>query len=463
MTLAIENVSGDRLARSHIALQSALSGRRYDARTRASTSIAACGQINARWPAVGGRYGVWLRQRAISFPAFVISCLLIAPAVAQSQPRTSATAKAQAEVFDTAATQAILIDQATGSVLFDKAADAPIAPASMAKIMTAALVFEALASGKTTLEQRFKVSEHAWRTGGGPSGGSAMFAILGSEISVADLLRGMLVQAGNDAAIVLAEGLAGSQPAFVARMSAKARELGLTRTVFTNASGLPDPGQTSSARDMARLSLHVVKTWPEHYRLFAEPEFIWNKIRQRNRNPLILAVPGADGLQTAYTKYGGFGLAGSVVQNGQRLIFVMTGLKNASERSDESRKLVAWAYQTFEARKLYDAGAVIAEASVYGGARGGVPLVAREPVSVLVRRDGDEKLVAQIMYTGPAPAPVEKGAPVGKLVILRGEAPALETPLYAGEAIARGGLVSRAADGAMELAGGWIRKALRRE
>lgn len=400
---------------------------------------------------------------AALLPALAMTWLLQAPVPVQAQPRAPVSGKAQAEAFDTAAPQAILIDQATGSVLFEKAADAPVAPASMTKIMTAALVFEALAAGKITREQQFKVSEHAWRTGGGPSGGSAMFAILGSEISVADLLRGMVVQAGNDAAIVLAEGIAGSETAFVARMTAKARELGLTRTHFTNASGLPDPGQTSSARDLARLSLHVIRKWPEHYRLFSEPEFAWNKIRQRNRNPLILAVEGADGLQTGYTRDGGFGLAGSVVQNGQRLVFVMAGLKNASERSEESRKLVDWAYRTFETRKLFDPGAVIAEASVYGGARSGMPLVAREPVNVLVRRDGDDRLDAQIIYTGPLVAPVDKGAPVGKLVVLRGEAAALETPLYAGEAVARGGMVSRAADGVMELAGGLVRKALRHE
>lgn len=385
------------------------------------------------------------------------------PSPAISQGARDKDAHGAAAAFDTPATQVILIDQGTGSVVFEKAADAPIAPASMTKIMTAALVFEALASGKLSLDDSFKVSEHAWRTGGGPSGGSAMFAILNSQVRVADLLRGMLVQAGNDAAIVLAEGVAGSEPAFVARMNARARELGLTRTSFTNASGLPDPGQSTSARDMARLSLHVIQTWPEYYRIFSEPQFGWNKILQRNRNPLIQAVSGADGLQTAYTRDGGFGLAGSVQRDGQRLVFVMAGMKTAAERAQEAKKLVEWVERTFELRRLFAPGAPVAEAQVFGGARGAVPLVARQPVGVLARRGVDEKFTAQAIYHGPLPAPVQEGAEVGRLVLLRGEHPVLETPLYAGASIGQGSLTQRAADGAMELAGGWIRKALRRE
>lgn len=385
----------------------------------------------------------------------------LSPAVAQ--PGRDPHGKQAHPGFETGAEHGILVDDATGSVLFDRGADAPFAPASMVKIMTAALVFEALAAGKITPETMFRVSEHAWRTGGGPSGGSAMFAILNSEVRVDDLLRGMLVQAGNDAAIVLAEGLAGSEPAFVARMTEKARALGLTRTTFANASGLPDPGQMTTARDMARLSRHVLTTWPELYRIFSEPEFTWNKIRQRNRNPLILAVNGADGLQTGYTKDGGFSLAGSVVQNGQRLVFVLTGLKTAAVRSEEARKLVDWAYRTFETRTLFAADAVVGAASVYGGAMGSVPLTARKPIGVLVRREGDEKLSAQIVYTGPLKAPVAAGAEVARLVVLRGDAPALETPLYAAAAVSEGSLSQRAMDGAIELAGGWVRKALRRE
>lgn len=382
---------------------------------------------------------------------------------AGAQPAREPPGKQAHASFETAAEHGILVDDATGSVLFDRGADAPFAPASMVKIMTAALVFEALAAGKLTPETMFRVSEHAWRTGGGPSGGSAMFAILNSEVRVDDLLRGMLVQAGNDAAIVLAEGLAGSEPAFVARMTDKARALGLTRTTFANASGLPDPGQMTTARDMARLSRHVIATWPELYRIFSEPEFTWNKIRQRNRNPLILGVNGADGLQTGYTKDGGFSLAGSVVQNGQRLVFVLTGLKSAAVRSDEARKLVDWAYRTFETRTLFAADAVVGAASVYGGAMGSVPLTARKQVGVLVRREGGEKLSAQIVYTGPLKAPVAAGAEVARLVVLRGDAPALETPLYAAVAVGEGSLSQRAMDGAIELAGGWVRKALRRE
>ncbi|MFC3265314.1 D-alanyl-D-alanine carboxypeptidase family protein, partial [Camelimonas abortus] len=383
----------------------------------------------------------------------------LAAATAAPQPGAGATASE----FRTAATSLIVIDADSGSVLLEKAADAPVAPAGMTKIMTALLAFEALAEGRISPEDRIRISEHAWRTGGGPSGGPAMFAALGSEVRVADLLRGMLVQTGNDAAIALAEGIAGGEPAFVARMNAKARALGLTRTVFANASGLPHPDQTTSARDMARLSMHLIRSFPEQYRIFSEPEFTWNRILQRNRNPLLRAVEGADGLQPGHTHDGGFSIAGSATHDGRRLVFVAAGYRTAAERVSEAKRLVEWVARAFEPRHLFRAGDTVAEARVFGGASRTAPLRTKQAVSVMARRGGDERLTARVVYRGPLPAPTREGDEAGVLQVLRGDQIALEAPLHVGAAVAKGNLAQRARDGALELAGRWIRKALRRE
>ncbi len=242
---------------------------------------------------------------------------------------------AAADKFETKAKHAILMDAETGTVLFQKAADEPTPPASMAKLMTTLVVFEALKSGQLTLDTEFMVSENAWRTGGATSGGSTMFAKLGSSIKVSDLLRGIIVQSGNDACIVVAEGMAGTESTFANLMNAEARKLQLEDSHFTNATGLPDPGQHVTVRDLATIARHIVYDFPQYYEIYSETEFTWNKIRQENRNPLLDATIGADGLKTGYTEELGYGLVGSAVRDGQRLILVMNGLASEKERAEE--------------------------------------------------------------------------------------------------------------------------------
>ncbi|KAA2241118.1 D-alanyl-D-alanine carboxypeptidase family protein [Salinarimonas soli] len=365
---------------------------------------------------------------------------------------------ALAQNFQTAAPQAILVDAGSGTVLFEKAADEPMAPASMAKIMTVEVVFDQLKQGKLTLDSEFPISEGAWRRGGGPSGGSSMFAQVGSRIKLGDLLRGIIVQSGNDAAIAVAEGIAGNEDNFARMMTARARELGLANSTFRNATGFGHPDQKVTARDLAKLTLHVIETYPDLYKIFKEEEFTWNRIRQRNRNPLLSMDIGADGVKTGNIDESGFGLVGSAVQNGQRLIVVVNGLKNSRDRANEARKLLDWGFRAFEARQLFAEGEPVGGARVFGGSQRSVPLIAKKPISVLVPRGANERISAKILYTGPLTAPVKQGAPVARLRITRGEIQALDIPLYAAEEVGVGSLPQRALDGALELGGDLFRR-----
>lgn len=367
---------------------------------------------------------------------------------------------AVAQAFQTDAKQAILIDAETGTVLFEKNADDLMVPASMNKIMTVEVVLHEMREGRLTSESEFTISENAWRKGGGPSGGSAMFAELGSRVKLPDLLRGLIVQSGNDAAIAAAEGIAGSEENFARMMTSRGRELGLAKSVFRNATGYHDPEQKTTARDLARLTLHLIRTYPEEYRIFGEEEFTWNKIRQRNRNPLLAMNIGADGVKTGYLQESGYGLVGSAVQNGQRLVLVVNGLENARDRANEARKLLEWGFRAFETRRLFAAGETVGEARVFGGAESYVPLVANRAVQVLVPRGSNERITAKIVYEGPLQPPVSAGTEVGVLRIARGDVQALEVPLYTGADVGRGTLRQRAVDGLIELSTGAVREAL---
>ncbi|GGC56610.1 D-alanyl-D-alanine carboxypeptidase family protein [Chelatococcus reniformis] len=396
------------------------------------------------------------RRRGAVAAALAGLCLLGLTAIA------TAAAQPKETNFQSAAQNALLVDDATGVVLYEKAADEPFAPASMTKIMTAAVVFEELRAGRLNPDTEFRVSENAWRKGGAPSGGSAMFAALGSRVRVDDLLRGLLVQAGNDAAIVLAEGIAGSEANFAGLMNKRAQEIGLTKSFFVNATGLPDPAQRMSARDLARLAKHVIHDYPREYAYFGEREFTWNKIRQLNRNPLITLEIGADGLSTGYTEEGGYALAGSAVQNDQRLIAILGGLKSAKDRATESRKLLDWGFRFFESRDLFAATAPVGEAEVFGGASGAVPLIAKQPVKLLAPRGSTEKVVVRIIYKGPLAAPVAADKEVARLIVMRGDIQALELPLYTQTAVPKGSLPARAVDAAVELSTGFIRRAFKK-
>jgi D-alanyl-D-alanine carboxypeptidase (penicillin-binding protein 5/6) len=362
----------------------------------------------------------------------------------------AASQEAQAQGFQTAAPTAILVDADSNAVLFEKNADELTAPASMAKIMTAEVIFNELKNGRLSMDTEFTISENAWRKGGGGSGGSSMFAKVNSSVRLEDLLRGLIVQSGNDAAIALAEGIAGTEENFARLMNQRAREIGLTKSTFRNATGYGHPEQKVTVRDLAKLAIHVIETYPELYKLFGEREFTWNNIRQQNRNPLLFIDIGADGLKTGNI---------DAVQDDQRLVLVVNGLKSARERANESRKLLEWGFRAFEPRQLFAEGQVVGEAEVFGGDRGSLPLVSKKPVRVLVPRGDDERVTARIIYTGPLRAPIRKGDQVARLQVNRGDMQALEMPLYANEDVHEGTLSQRALDGLLEFGTGWVRRA----
>jgi D-alanyl-D-alanine carboxypeptidase (penicillin-binding protein 5/6) len=245
-------------------------------------------------------------------------------------------------------------------------------------------------------------------------------------------------------------------------MTQRARELGLTRSTFTNSTGLGHPDQKVTARELARLSLHIIQTYPDLYPIFGEREFTWNRIRQQNRNPLLTMEIGADGLKTGNIDESGFGLVGSAVQAGQRLIVVVNGLKTARDRAAESRKLLDWGFRAFEARQLFQDGAAVGEAAVYGGSKGSVPLVAKKAVRLLLPRGSGDRIAARIVYQGPLRAPVRKGEEVARLRVTRGDVQALDLPLYTGEDVEVGSVPQRAVDGLFEFGGGLIRRAFGR-
>mgnify|MGYP001627312925 FL=1 len=384
--------------------------------------------------------------------------LAIGASLALAVTLSSATAQS----FQSGAPYAVLLDSASGTVLYEKAADELMAPASMAKVGTALVAFQEIAQGRLTLDSEISISENAWRRGGGVSGGSTMFAQLNSRVKLSDILHGIIVQSGNDASIALAEAVAGDEATFARIMTERMRGLGLPKSVFRNATGMGDPQQKVTAREMALLADHIIKTYPEHYRIFGEREFTWNKIRQQNRNPLLTMDIGADGLKTGNIDESGYGLVGSAVQNGQRLIVVVNGLKTGRERANEARKLLEWGFRAFEARRIFEAGEIVGEASVFGGEKGRVGLKAKGPVSLLLPRGSSERLNARIVYRGPLTAPLQEGTEVARLLVTRGEVKTLDIPLYTAESIQTGTLQSRALDALLEAATGWVRKAMGR-
>jgi D-alanyl-D-alanine carboxypeptidase (penicillin-binding protein 5/6) len=366
-------------------------------------------------------------------------------------------AKKEEGGFDGDAPTAILIEANSGSVLFEKNADELRAPSSMMKLMTAETVFHAIKQGEVKLTDEYRISENAWRKGGAPSGGSTMFAAIHSKISVDDLLHGALIQSGNDACIALAEGMAGNERIFADMMTKRARELGLPQSTFGNSNGLPDPGNKMTVRELAKLARYVIQTYPDLYKLFGEREFTWNKIRQQNRNPLLLSLEGADGLKTGYTKEGGYGMVGSAVQNGMRLIVVVNGLDDPDDRASEAKKMLEWGFRNFEARTLFAAQQPVGYAKVFGGESRSVKLASPEPIKVMVQKNGTDKLIARVVYNGPVRAPIESGRQVGVVRVWRGTNIAMEAPVYAAEPIAQGSTVRRAIDGASELVIGMFR------
>jgi D-alanyl-D-alanine carboxypeptidase (penicillin-binding protein 5/6) len=366
--------------------------------------------------------------------------------------------KAEDSGFDGDAPTAILIEASSGSVLFEKNADELRAPSSMMKLMTAEVVFNAIKKGDIKLTDEYRISENAWRRGGAPSGGSTMFAAINSKVSVDDLLHGAIIQSGNDACIALAEAMAGNEKIFAADfMTKRARELGMSRSTFGNSNGLPDPANKMTVRELGVLARHIILDFPEFYKLFGEKEYAWNKIRQPNRNPLLNSMEGADGLKTGFTKEGGYGMVGSAVQNGTRLIVVVNGLEDPEDRATEAKKMLEWGFRNFETRTLIAADQPVGYAKVFGGESRSVKLVAKDPVKVMVHKNGSDKLIARVVYSGPVRAPVEAGRKVGVVRVWRSGNIAVETPVYAAEAVGTGSTVRRAIDGASELVIGMFR------
>jgi D-alanyl-D-alanine carboxypeptidase (penicillin-binding protein 5/6) len=360
--------------------------------------------------------------------------------------------------FEGEAPTAILIEATSGSVLFEKNADELRAPSSMMKLMTAEVVFHAIKEGTVKLTDEYRISENAWRRGGAPSGTSTMFAAINSKVSVDDLLHGAIIPSGNDACIALAEGIAGNESIFANDyMTKRARELGLVKSTFGNSNGLPNPTNKMTVRELSMLARHIILDFPEFYKLFGEKEFTWNKIRQQNRNPLLNSMEGADGLKTGYTKEGGYGMVGSTVQNGTRLIVVVNGLEDPEDRATEAKKMLEWGFRNFETRTLFAAEQPIGYARVFGGVNRSVALSSPEPVKVMVQKNGNDKLIARIIYNGPVRAPVQAGQKVGVIRVWRGANVAMEAPVYAAEAIGTGSTMRRAVDGAQELVIGLFR------
>jgi D-alanyl-D-alanine carboxypeptidase (penicillin-binding protein 5/6) len=378
--------------------------------------------------------------------AFVAAATVLVPAPAVAQQGALATK----------AKNAILIDYNSGAVLYQHAADELVFPASMSKLMTLAVLFKAMKDGKVKPEDEFLMSENAWRTGGAPSGTSAMFVPINTKARVDELIQGIIVQSGNDACIAVAEALAGTEAAFAEQMTKEARRIGLEKSTFANATGLPNPGQKMTARELAQLATFLITEYPEHYKIFAQKEFAYRKHKFYNRNPLLSLGIGADGLKTGHTSEAGYGLVASAAADGRRLIGVVMGLADEKERREEAKKLIEWGFRSSASFKLFDAGEHVGYARVWGGDRFYVPLTGKGEVSVVLPRfPPNPKLRAEIVYQGPLKAPVKQG---DKVAVLRVTTPARavsEVPLYAATDVPPGGILRRGVDTLAVMAVRW--------
>jgi D-alanyl-D-alanine carboxypeptidase (penicillin-binding protein 5/6) len=352
---------------------------------------------------------------------------------------------------------AILMDADSGSVLYQRSADELAPPASMSKLMLLLMMFLALRSGELKLEDEFLMSEHAWRTGGAPSRTPAMFVPLGKTAKVEELIKGIIVQSANDAAISVAENMKGSEALFAEAMTAEARRLGLKRSTFKNATGFHHPEHLMTVREIAMLARIIIKDFPDYYPLFSQRELAYRSHKFHNRNPLLGLVASVDGLKTGYIKEGGYGIVVSAKQDNRRLILAINGAGTAEERRDDARRLLEWGFRNFSEAKLYEAGEVVGHARVWGGERMYVPLVGRDGVSVVLPRfPAQPKVTARIYYKGPLKPPVKKGDQVATLRVTTANDATSETPLYAAEDVERAGFVRRGLDSLLYLATRWI-------
>jgi D-alanyl-D-alanine carboxypeptidase (penicillin-binding protein 5/6) len=363
---------------------------------------------------------------------------------------------AQTAAFETKAAEAYLVEEATGTVLYSKNPDSLFPPASLAKLMTAEYVFNELKQGRIRPDTQFKVSEYAWRTGGALSRTSTMFAALNSSIGVMDLLRGVVIQLANDGCIILAEGLAGSEAAFADLLNKRVRDIGLEKSVFANSSGLPDPKSKTTVRELVRLSRHIQRTYPEYFGLYAEPAFEWNKIFQRNKNPMLALGIGIDGFATGYAEQSGYAIVATVRRDGTRLFLALGGLKSDKERTEETRRVLEWGLSSFTRHTVFRKGEIVAEAPVFGGDRGRVPLTTHDDVDIYIPVDNPDRIRARIDYRWPLKAPVAGDQQIGTMTISLGDKPVRDIPVYATLAVGTGTLTSKALDGLKELLFFWL-------
>lgn len=344
----------------------------------------------------------------------------------------------QAFAYETSGTTAFVVDQGTGQVLYEKNADAALPPASMSKLMTLNMLFEALDDGRVTLDTTFLVSAKA-----NQKGGSKMFLREGAQVRVEDLIRGIIVQSGNDACIVVAENLAGSEDAFAQAMTMRAQQLGMTQSNFMNSTGWPHPDHRMSARDMVFLADRLISAFPQYYGYFAEESFTWEDITQANRNPLLGLGIGADGLKTGHTSEAGYGLVGSAVQGDRRVIFVVSGLESQDERRQESVRIVNWAMRQFTQKTLVTGDTRLASAPVWMGKTSEVGLAPDEDISALLPILAVEELIYEVAYDGPIAAPIAQGDELAELIITIPGLDELRRPLFATENVEVGGLIKR--------------------
>ena len=355
------------------------------------------------------------------------------------------------------APQAVLMDAESGAIVFQRGGDDLMYPSSMSKLMLLAVAFKALKAGEIKLGDEFFMSEYAWRKGGAPSGTSAMMVPVGKKAKVEELLKGITVQLGNDAALSVAENMAGNEGLFVKRMNDEARLIGLKKSSFRNATGFHDPQHQMTAREVAMLARHIVRTYPDYYEFFGLKEFNYLKHRFVNRNPLLGLVAGVDGLQPGYTKDAGYGIVASAKQDGRRLIAVVNGLTTADERRDDARRLLEWGFRGFGESKLYDAGEVVGHARVWGGQRMYVPLAGKGDVNVwLPRNMANQKLRAYIVYQWPLKPPLKKGDQVAVLRVTTSSESMNEVPLFVAEDVDQAGTMRRGLDSLLCLATRWL-------
>jgi len=375
----------------------------------------------------------------------VVACLSVAillaagladqPVAAKPKPKATLAVDLPAKPaggIETQAKHALIIEVETGVVLLDKGSDERIPPASMSKIMTAYVVFGMLKEGRASLTDQLPVSERAWRLQG-----SKMFVPIDGRISIDDLIKGVIIQSGNDACLVLAEGLAGSEEAFVELMNQRAKEIGLKDSHFANVSGLPDSDHWMTPRDLVTLAIRTMKDFPEYYHYYSEIDYEFNNIKQGNRNPLLYKNVGADGLKTGHTEEAGFSLTASVKRDNRRIILVLNGLPTMKARAQESERLIEWAFREFSDYRLFAVGDKVDDGEVWLGAQPKVPLSVEKDLVVTLPRKARKDMKVSVEYDRPIPAPIQKGETVGKVVVSAPEVPPVEAPLVAAASIER--------------------------